>query len=354
MIVVNARFLTQETTGVQRFAREIALALLQRRNDLLFVSPNVEPEAVPPAIRERLIVSGTASGHGWEQTDLPHWLRRNGSPLLVNLMSTAPLTYPNQIVTHHDVTYKRHPNSFSKKLRLFYGLTAPVFLRRSRAVVTVSEFSKSELSAVYGLSAEKIYVVRNAVSDDLIGAGNSNEALYYAPYFLAVSSIAPHKNFANLVQAFDRYKSERVSETKLLIIGSRAKSLAEEGSAVHHHEDIRYLGRLEDSELASFYMNARAFFFPSLYEGFGIPPLEAQAFGVPVAASSMASIPEVLGDSALYFDPLDTQTIVSSMECMDSDEILRTSLIRRGMANLSRFSWSESAKTIDDLISLFA
>ena len=144
MLFVNARYLTQELTGVQRFAEQISLSLNDIRDDIIFLSP---PGILRKDVAEQLQVKeiGSKSGHQWEQIELPRFLKNNDSGLLLNLGSTAPVFYNNQIVTHHDVTYKRYPESFSKKFRLFYGFLIPMMLKHSKKLLTVSEFSKKEI-----------------------------------------------------------------------------------------------------------------------------------------------------------------------------------------------------------------
>jgi len=145
MIAINARFLTQETRGVQRFAEQVCLELGAMRKDLTFVAPQDTPVN---GSAERLQVRriGRNRGHLWEQLDLPLWLASNGRPPLVSLCNTAPLIYSNQIATHHDITYVRHPESYSRTFRgLYKGLT-PLLLKRIKALITVSDFSRKEIA----------------------------------------------------------------------------------------------------------------------------------------------------------------------------------------------------------------
>ncbi|CAI0798255.1 glycosyltransferase family 4 protein [Serratia quinivorans] len=346
MLFVNARYLTQELTGVQRFAEQISLSLKDIRNDLVFVSP---PGVLRKDVAERLkiVEVGSKSGHLWEQIELPRYLKLNGSGLLLNLGSTAPVFYDNQIVTHHDVTYKRYPKSFSKKFRFFYGFLIPMMLRNSKKLLTVSEFSKKEINDVYGYPNEKIAIIYNAVSDDFKRTTRSKDS---EKYLLAVSSPNFHKNFHGMLKAFellgDRYN------VSLKIIGKTATSFSKQDftSLIKDSNKIKFMGRVDDDEMISLYQNALAFVFPSFYEGFGIPPLEAQSCGCPVISSNMASMPEVLRDSAIYFDPENEADIASAMEKIILDSSLRTELINKGDANVQRFSWHDSAAKISQIV----
>lgn len=351
MLYVNARFLTQEMTGVQRFAEQICLALSEIRNDIVFVSPK---GILRKGISEKLNVKiiGERTGHLWEQIDLPGFLRKNGSPLLLNLCSTAPVFYKRQLVTHHDITYKRYPRSFSRKFRAMYNTLVPLMLKNSLHLITVSEFSKREISNVYKYPAEQISVIHNAVSD----AFNQNLSLTgntYAeekPYLLAVSSPNYHKNFHGMLEAYSLLSNK--SDFSLKIIGKTAGSFLtpEFNEKILADKNIHFLGRVDDDQLIKLYQNALAFVFPSFYEGFGIPPLEAQACGCPVIASNTASMPEVLGSSVLSFDPNDISQIRNAMERIMTDETLRNDLKAKGQKNIERFSWGKSAKTISDLV----
>jgi len=346
MIVINARFLTQELRGVQRFAEQTCLALKQLRDDVVFVAPHgIKMHESAKALDVQCI--GSHSGHLWEQLDLPLYLRRNGSPLLISLCSTAPLLYGNQIATHHDITYVRHPESYTRSFRMLYRTMTPIMLSRIKTLLTVSNFSKGEISQFYRFPEKKILVVPNAVSD----AFEPGPPIKDGPdYLLAVSSPSAHKNFNRMIQAFLMLRNH--DDLQLHIVGAASEIFADESLQRLASRDsrIRFLGRLSDSELIAQYQGATAFVFPSLYEGFGIPPLEAQACGCPVLAANAASIPEVLQASALYFDPLDVSHMASAMERILIDLPLRQSLRRRGLNNVTRFSWEESARRVSQRI----
>ncbi|WP_454877792.1 glycosyltransferase family 4 protein [Serratia inhibens] len=344
-IYVNARFLTQELTGVQRFAEQVSLALNTQRNDLIFVSPaGVLRKNVAEELNVKIIPGGT--GHKWEQVALPSFLRKKGSPLLLNLGSTAPVFYNNKIMTHHDVTYKRYPQSYSRKFRLLYNSLIPLMLRGSKHVITVSEFSKNEIAKVYSFPHEKISVVYNAVGAEFSpahGVGKEN-------YFLAVSSPNYHKNFHGMIEAFIALNKE--SNVRLKIIGKASASFStmDFSEFLSTSDKVEFMGRVDDSQLIELYQNALAFVFPSFYEGFGLPPLEAQACGCPVMSSNQASMPEVLKNSVLYFDPANMDDIKNAMDKMISDTETRNRLINAGYENSKRFSWEESALKVSNLL----
>ncbi|HWU28377.1 MAG TPA: glycosyltransferase family 1 protein [Microbacterium sp.] len=350
MIAINCRFLTQDLTGVQRFAEEITAELARTRDDVRLFAP-------PGALRHTALGGreveqvGTASGHRWEQWDLPRVLRRDhGSPLLLSLMNTGPVLYRNQVVTHHDVTYVRFPQTYTKRFRIAYRMLSSLTLHRARQVITVSEFSRREIVDVYGIDLEKIRVVPNAA-----GSAFRRPHLESRPaYFLAVASFLPHKNIDRMVDAFERYRAESGSTTALRLVGSaRPTSMARSDGSPRATPGVELLGRVDDQLLQELYAGARGFIFPSLYEGFGVPPLEAQSAGAPVAAADIPPLREALGESALFFDPGDEGAMISSLRILDSEAEVRDRLRSAGADNVDRYSWSGSAErvsaSLDDL-----
>lgn len=183
-LVVNARFLTQHMTGVQRYAVEICLELKRMKgNDIVFVSPcDIVQKKYAEILNVQII--GHHKGHLWEQVDLPIFLKKQGCPLLLNLCNTAPLFYRNKIVTVHDVAFMAYPQTFSKSFLYFYKFMIPRIMRTARKVITVSEFSKNEIVKYYGIEKSKIAVVYSAVSDIFQYTSHQIEAIF--PYLLAV------------------------------------------------------------------------------------------------------------------------------------------------------------------------
>ncbi|MEV8242075.1 glycosyltransferase family 1 protein [Microbacterium testaceum] len=341
-VVVNGRFLAHATTGVQRFAREIVRELAPLV-PLVVAAPPVT--LLDADLGARIVPVGRRGGHAWEQLDLPAFLRRSGSPLLLGLASTGPSFYRPQIVAHHDITYVRHPESFARSFRLLYRVLIPSLLRTSARVLTVSDFSAGEIAEHYRVPAEKLRVVPNAVSSGFSPDGPAHDE--GQPYLLAVSSPNRHKNFDALLRAFESAELRHIR--RLLIVGGQARAFRS-GRGDAGAERVRFLGRVDDHELAALYRGAAAFAFPSLYEGFGIPPLEAQRAGTPVLASRAASLPAVLGESVLWVDPRDVADMRRGIERLDRDESLRAELTQRGRANEQRFSWAASARRVAEVI----
>lgn len=344
-IYINARFLTQAITGVQRFSIELCKELVEIRSDLVFLVPDLDLVLDKSLLKKiNILEVKGGSGHYWEQFILPKFLKNQGSPLLLNLGNTAPVLYKNKIFTHHDITYIRFPESYSLKFRLIYRLMAFLNFKNSLSFITVSNFSKNDISDFYNVNMDNIHVLYNGVNSKF--KKNENKIFNHdKPFALAVSSPSYHKNFSALIDAFNKIDNP----IELKIIGSSTRVFKN----LKNHEanpNIEFLGRISDDELIELYQTAEFFIFPSLYEGFGIPPLEAQACGCPVISSNAASLPEVLGDSAYYFDPKDVNSIRNAiLEVMDNS-LLRESLKNSGLNNILRFSWKKSALSLNSIL----
>lgn len=345
MFYVNARFLTQNITGVQRYAIEISKQLkIQLGNEVRFVSPK---NIIHNKIAEELevCVVGKNRGHIWEQFDLPIYLTKNKSPLLLNLANTAPICYGNNIVTLHDIAFERFSENFNWKFGIFYRLLIPRIAKKAIKIITVSEFSKQEICDFYKIPSQKIYVIYNAVSNIF----NQKVKNYSEKYVLAVSSLNYQKNFHSLIRAFNMLDDNNI---KLFLVGDINRNFADIGllKDIQGNKNIVFKGRIDDDELISLYSNAVCFIYPSLYEGFGIPPLEAQACGCPVVCSNAASLPEVCGDSVIYFDPYSVKDMRDKILSVLNDEILQKELRTKGFNNIKRFSWKRSVEQVIEIL----
>ncbi|QNK08299.1 glycosyltransferase family 4 protein [Enterobacter sp. JUb54] len=343
-IYINGRFLTQKLTGVQRFAYELVLHLSRLRSDVIILVPNIlsiQKEYPTKGLNIHELTGG--KGHYWEQITLPLFMMRKKSRLLVNLCNTGPAFYKNQIVALHDISYVRYPSSFSRKFCIFYSSLTPFLLRNSKAVITVSNFSKNEIIKYYNHGKDNVFVISNAVSERFYeGITSKNDD---SEYFLTVSSINHHKNIKRLIQAI--LKSGL--KIHLKIIGGTTQVFRNVNIDINDPR-ISFLGHVNDDELAKLYKGAKAFIFPSLYEGFGIPPLEAQSCLCPVISSNRSAMKEVLHDSVLYFDPECNYQIIKAISLLNNDKELRFMLTAKGRCNVRRFSWVSSAQKLSSLI----
>lgn len=345
-IVVNGSFLTQSVTGVQRYAHEMVNALGEHTEVELLVPGGAREVGPIPSRVHQVRTVGRRTAHLWEQIDLRLHLRSRGYPLLVNLGNTAPMRYRNQVVTHHDISYARFPGTYSRRFRAAYVFFGKQTLPYAREVITVSEFSKREIADFYAIPTDRIHVIPDApIKFDVSKSSNQD-----GRYFLAVGSLLLHKNYETLLAAYQRFKKETRSETGLLIVGG--PSVVGPNPLAPHVRipGLTFLGRVSDDELGNLYANARAFVFPSKYEGFGMPPLEAQSVGCPVIAADTEVAHETLEKSALYFNPYSSIELARVLSSIDSDMELRTIISRLGQENAQRYSWERSAEALRVLL----
>ena len=289
----------------------------------------------------------------WEQFILPSQARGYQLDLLHSLGYVSPLLLSmKSIVTIPDLNYRAIPQSFTLLTRAVQKFFVENSARRVTRVITISEFTRGDIIKRLGIPSEKINAIllapkeresrQQASWDELILKHRINR-----PYVFVLSSKSPHKNIPRLVEAFLR-ANHQVDHAFQLIIGGHLPDHAgiarQIKTVVDKSSDIRVTGYISDDELVELLAHATVYAFPSLYEGFGLPALEAMAAGVPVTSSDRASLPEVCGDAAIYFDPTDVEVMAASLVNVMSDPELRTRLIAAGYENLKRFSWDTAAR----------
>jgi glycosyltransferase involved in cell wall biosynthesis len=259
------------------------------------------------------------------------------------------------VVTIHDCIHLMFPQYLPNRAAYAYArATMWAAARRSDRILTVSEASKRDILHFFNVPPEKIVVVYNAIDDhfrvtppaEAVARVRERYQLDHK-FVLYVGNIKPHKNLVRLIEAFADLRKADFDDLKLLIIGDEISRLPALRRAVHKHKlhkHVRFLGYLADDTLAVLYRLASAFVFPSLYEGFGLPPLEAMASGTPVVTSNVSSLPEVAGDAAVLVDPYDVDSIVEGLRRVLSDPALAAELGRRGQERAREFSWSRSVE----------
>jgi glycosyltransferase involved in cell wall biosynthesis len=349
-IYINGRFLTQRVTGVQRYALETLKAMddqLYRDQCMgdaqvnffkwsLLVPPGT-PHLALRCIEFRTV--GNFQGHLWEQIDLA-WYSRNG--LLLGFGFTGPLAHNRQIITIHDAAVIRVPEAYSLRFRIAYDFLLSFLSKRAVAIVAVSQHSACEAIACFQAPPSRVHVSTEGWQHlTHIGVDHSLIKKYRLdekPFLLAVSSPTPNKNFKCIANAMN-------------LLGDEAPVCAVAGGmdldiflqdAAHHPKLVR-LGYVSDEQLKALYLQAHAFVFPSFYEGFGIPPLEAMSLGCPVIGSTADAVLEVCGDAALFFDPHCPQALASHIQTIFTQPQLRAELVQKGLRRSEAFSWNEAA-----------
>ena len=267
------------------------------------------------------------------------------------------LTPCRSIVTIHDCIHLMFPQYLPGRLAHNYARVCFwIAANRSARVLTVSEASKRDILRLCSIPSDKVDVIHNAI-DDRFSLPPDDAQLtrvrdryqLHDRFLLYAGNVKPHKNVERLIDAFAQLRQNGFDDLKLLITGSEVSRYATLRRAVHRynlHKHVRFLGFLSADTLATLYHLADAFVFPSLYEGFGLPPLEAMASGTPVLTSNVSSLPEVVGDAALLVDPYDSASIADGMRQILSDDSLRDRLVSRGRVRAASFSWEASVKRV--------
>jgi glycosyltransferase involved in cell wall biosynthesis len=296
-----------------------------------------------------------------EQVHVP-WLLRRERPDVYHaphyVLPTA-VRCP-AVVTIHDCIHLRFPEYLQNRAAYLYARASMwVAARQAAAILTVSEASKRDILHYCRVPPEKVVVVHNAIDERFWAVPAAEDVARVREryqlthgFVLYVGNIKHHKNLVRLIEAFDRVRRGPNEDLKLLIIGDQISKLPALRRAVHHHKlhkHVRFLGYIPDETLSVLYRLAAVFVFPSLYEGFGLPPLEAMACGAPVVTSNTSSLPEVAGDAAVLVDPYSVESIIEGMERVLNDQGLAAELRRRGPIRAREFSWERSVSKTHDL-----
>ncbi|MBQ9916846.1 MAG: glycosyltransferase family 4 protein [Microbacterium sp.] len=345
-VAINGRFLLASFGGVRRCAMEITQHLSQMRSDIVLLVPPAAVDQVPEGVPYRVV--GRTGGPLWEQLELPLWLRRHGSPLLLNPANIAPVLYRHQVSVQHDIAPAMRPGDFTFLFRVQWQLSVRWgMLRRGQRMVTSSAASRREIAECFGVDPATIRVIH-------LGADT-----------LPIPAARPSATDSAVIVAFGRHgagKNARATIDALALIPDDApislEFLGDLDPALEPYATekgiapgrIRWRGRVSDDELADAFGRASAFVWPSLHEGFGLPPLEAQRLGAPILASDIPINREILRDSARYFPATDAASLAALITEIAADPEARADLSRRSVANARDFTWRGTAERWNDLI----
>lgn len=354
-VFLNMRHLTQPLSGMQRFAEELTGALDERlaREPGALGGRRVVGLAPPGALRRpawraiEIRELPGPSGHLWEQWSL--W-RASRDGALISLAGSGPLAHPRHLLVLHDANVFANPAFYSRFYRLWHGLLRPRLARRARGLATISHFSQAELARWCGVDPARFTIISDSAEHVLSLAPDETildrHGLERGRYALCVGNQSPNKNIALAVEAFRR---ARPPGARLAVAGGAVAQLA--SADIGEAEWLVRLGRVTDEELRALYENAALFLFPSVYEGFGVPPLEAMALGCPVAAARRSAMPEVLGDAALYFEGDDADDCAARIhDVFALAPAARQTLVEMGRDRAAMFSWRRGADTLIEAI----
>lgn len=353
LLAFDARPLSGSLTGIGRYTHELLKAMVALRPNQRWLALShqpIHPDVKIPEVIETLCSNWSfpADGVVWSQTALPILLRKIRPSIFWSPRHHLPMWgVPKNVklmLTVHDLVYKHFPQTMRTSNLWAERLLFDRSLKRADSVMAVSRFTKKEIESTFPSEARKVTVVPGATFS------NSDIAQIDIPsnFILAVGTLEPRKNLDKLIQAFHRLPSHLKQQYKLVIAGGTGWRNAVQESQLD--SDIMFTGYISDSQLNFLYSKAACFVFPSLYEGFGLPVLEAFRHGTPTIVSSAASLPEVAGKGALLIDPYDIDDISHKIQQVLTNPVLRLQLQEQALAQESLFSWESSALSMWEAI----
>jgi glycosyltransferase involved in cell wall biosynthesis len=367
-IAVNTRFLIKgQMEGMGRFTLEVLKRMVKKYPEhqfyFLFDRPfdedfifakNVHPIVVSPPARHPVLF------YFWFEWRIPAILKKIKADVFVSMDNFCSIkTKVPTLLVLHDLAYLHFPEQIQKKNLWYYRYYTPRFVERADRIVAVSEYTRKDLLDHFDVPREKTAVTCNGCSTNFRPL--NPESVDYIrreisdgkPYFIYVGAIHPRKNVGRLIQAFNRYKKQSRANTKLLIIGRKAWMTRETQKAYKESEwkdDILFKGFVHREKLPVYIGAALAMVYVSLFEGFGIPILEAMHAEVPVITSNVSSMPEVSGEAGLLVDPYDIDSITEALIRMEEDVELRLELVRKGRQQRQNFTWNKASQIVFDNI----
>ncbi len=357
LVLVDADTVGRARTGDEAYTINLLRELPGVAGDLAFAAtlrdPEAMPEDVPHAVRR--IPLAVASPYRRIPFDLPRVARRERAALIHLQYFVAPRIGIPTVVTVHDLSFTRRPELFGFRDRILLGGLVPGSVRRATQVIAVSEFTRMDLIDRYRLDPDRVVAICNGVAarfhPDSDAASEARASLgLERPFVLFVGALQPRKNVPALLDAFARLRGH--DDVELVLAGRDRGGLAEVRERIRDlalGRRVRLLGHVSEAALPALYSAAEALAFPSLYEGFGLPALEAMACGTPVCASVTTGLGEAVGDAGLTFDPGSPEEISDCIRRLLEEDELRASLRASGLARAASFTWRRSAEATADV-----
>lgn len=358
-ILIDAHMVGERETGNETYIIHLIRALRNLREDLELIVAVAHPEAAEAAFggydehcRPVVVSSSPWARLGWELTNA---CRREKADLL-HVTYTGPLFPPCSMVnTIHDVAYKVSPEWFSPRDRAVLSVGISLTMKRCARIITVSQHAKSEIIRFLKIPSDKIDVTLEASApqykklDDalLLQSDTLSRLGITSPFILAVGNLQPRKNLLRLVQAFAKTMKKSTQDCQLVLVGKAQWKESDIYTCIEENgltDNVVFTGYVSDEDLIVLFNKTILFAYPSLYEGFGLPVIEAMACGAPVLTSNVTSIPEVAGDAAILVDPLNTDEIADGLHKILTDPDLRKALIDKGMERDKVLSWDSCAR----------
>lgn len=292
----------------------------------------------------------------WTQVGLSLKMLTQPPDVLFIPAHVIPIIHPkNTVYTCHDLAFRRYPAFYSSFQRLYLESSVRQAVIRASRIIAVSESTKKDLITFYGCSPEKIVVIYHGYNKQIYHTDIKAKRKIKSPYILFVGRIEERKNIRGLVTAFAFLKKKSHPSLKLVLAGKPGygypliKQFIDERPS-NVRRDIMELGYVDEKQLTSLYCHASAFIFPSFYEGFGFPVVEAMASGCPVVCSDIAPLREIGGDAALFFNPRDPEEMAQKLDRIIADKNLGRKMVAKGLKNVERFSWEQCAKQTNEIL----
>ena len=363
-IAVNTRFLIQNRLeGIGWFTFETMKRMVKSHpeHDFYFIFDRTHSEEFIFADNVHPVVIGPPAKHPilwkwWFERRIPKVLKKIEADVFISPDGFLSLkTDVPTLLVIHDLAFEHFPEMVPKSARKFYKKYSPLYARKADRIATVSRYSKKDIVDLYGVKEDKIDVVYNGASDAYYPMNGTTESTVKGQYtngkdyFLYAGSLHPRKNTHRLFKAFDKFKSENNSDVKLLIAGRWGWQVDEIKKAfkeMKHADDVIFADYLNQDTLSKVTASASAMVYPSLFEGFGIPVLEAMRCGTPVVTSKVSSMPEVAGEAAIMVDPESVDEIANAMRSVYFDKDLRKNLSEKSIRQAGLFSWDITAERL--------
>lgn len=364
-IAINTRFLLKNRLeGIGRFTYEVSQRLVKRHpNDefiFLFDRPfdpgfithdNIKAVVIPPPARHPFL------WYLWFEWAIPSALRQHKADIFISMDAYCSLrtNVPTLMVTH-DIAHVHYPDQIPFLTRHYYNYFSEHYFKKADQIVTVSHFCKQDFIQHYDIDPSKITVACNGIKPDFQPFSNDKKRAIRSKwsedqaYFFYLGAIHPRKNIVRLIQAFDAFKMQSNSAVKLLIAGRFAwqtSTIKTTYDQAVFKRDIHFLGYVSDDDLPALTGGALAMTYVSLFEGFGVPIIEAMQAGVPVICSKVSSMPEVGGEAALLVNPLSVQDITTAMLSVYNQAALRQSMIEKGKIHCQQFTWEKATDVVE-------